>query len=245
MPATPFRVISFDCFGTLVDARAGLRAALAGEIPGAGSRIELLLGALADRMWEALEELEEFRPHRDLLAGCLVEAGRAAGLELPADAAARVAASCGSWPLYPDAPAALATLAGRWPIAVISNAGAEDLGRIVARLGVAVAKSISSDHVGSFKPEPDHFLALLHEMELDEEQLLHVSASPEFDLQTVEDLGIPRAYVDRDGRGLPEEITATLRFRDLGGLARRLVEPARRGPSRGRAARPGRGGGKT
>jgi 2-haloacid dehalogenase len=54
------RWVTFDCYGTLVDWRAGMTSALASIV---GERAEQLLGAYHDCEREV--ELEAFRPYRE------------------------------------------------------------------------------------------------------------------------------------------------------------------------------------
>lgn len=221
------RVLAFDVQDTLVDRRSGLGRALAAET---GIDDPDLLNTLAahqaEAEWGLLESLEEFRGYQEILAESVVKAAALCGRILPSAAARRVAATCGDWPFFADAGRALARLARRYSLALVDNAGRDDLARLASRLEVPVRHLVSSDTVAAFKPEPDGWLALLHEMELEEDELLAVSAAPENDLQIAEDLGIAGVYVDRRRQPLPEEIAALFRVRDLEGLVHRLM-PAR------------------
>jgi 2-haloacid dehalogenase/putative hydrolase of the HAD superfamily len=229
------RLVSFDVLGTLVDDAAGLAGALVAHAGVAGgAQAERLVALVADAEWELLEALEDFRPHREILAESVVLAGRRAGHPIGAGAAERVAGGAGEWPLVEGAADALARLAERHRLALVANLGRADVERVIARLGVPVLHAVTSDDVASFKPEPDHFLALMHELELDEDELLHVSSRSEFDLETTTDLGIPSAYVDRRGEPLPEEVEAVLRAPSLGALAGRLCGRRTRRGTRGR-----------
>ncbi len=82
-------------------------------------------------------------------------------------------------------------------------------------------------------------MALLHEMELDEDVLLHVSSRFEEDLAAALDLGIDAAYVDRHRNPLPMDVEVKHAVPDLDKLAERLFRPARRGRGRRPGARPG------
>ena len=88
--------------------------------------------------------------------------------------------------------------------------------------GVTASRIVAAEDVGAFLPEQDHLLALLHELVIDEEELLHVSAQLEDDLETAQDLGIPAVYLNRRGEALPEELEVQLQVATLDELARRL-----------------------
>jgi 2-haloalkanoic acid dehalogenase type II len=230
--------VSFDCYGTLVDWERGLAEALRAEWPGLDDAARgRFVEARGAEEWRILSEMEAFSPYRAVLAESVLAA--AARLELPADAdrAARVAASIGTWPPFSDAAGALRRLGGRFRLAIASNVDRGDLERTLVLLGSPDVHCVTAEHVGCYKPEPDHLMALLHELGLDEDELLHVSACPEFDLETAQDLGIPAAYVDRRDVPLPEEIEVAFAVSDLDELATRLLAMPRPRPWRG-GARP-------
>jgi putative hydrolase of the HAD superfamily len=222
--------VSFDCYGTLVDWKAGLSLAVAAELPRANEEsTRHLLEQRSETEWEILEGLTEFEPYREVLAKSLALAAQRIGLSLPAEACRRIAAGIGLWPPYPDAARALSRLdAGGFRVAVASNVDREDLAATLERLECPGAHCVSAEDVQSYKPEPDHLMALVHELGIDEHELLHVSAYPEYDLLAAQDLGIPCALVDRLDRPVPEDLELALRVRDLDELCDRLLRPTRR-----------------
>lgn len=218
------RWISFDCYGTLVDWRRGLSAGLFQALKPTG---RLLPAGAIDRIlsaeWELIHEQEEFIPYSELLARAIEEGMASAGVPFEASLAQQVAAGMGSWPLFPDTVEALRRLAARWPLALLSNVDRAQLTQTELQLGIQIGHRITAEDVQCYKPEPDHLLALLHEQELEPEELLHVSAYCEYDLRTAEDLGILSAYVDRRGIEPPDDVTVTIRANDLHQLASQLL----------------------
>jgi 2-haloalkanoic acid dehalogenase type II len=226
------RVASFDLGGTLLDAERGLVEAVRDSLGGGDpARLRLLAAARADAELELLEELEDYRPYAEVLAETLLSAAPRAGLTITAEQARAVAATLPDWPFFEDAVPALERIAARFPVAFVTNADRADWERLARRLPFRAARAVTGSDVLCYKPEADHLLALLHELELDEEELLHVSALPELDLATAEDLGIPHAYLDRFGEPLPEEITALVTVKTMTELADWMLAappPARR-----------------
>ncbi len=228
------RVASFDLLGTIVDWERGLSNALQGVVGVADPRhSRLLVAARADAEWELLESLEAYRPYREVLEESIRRAAARTGLPLAEDAARRVAETLPDWPFFPDAVPALARIAARLPVAIVTNADRPEWERLSARFPFRVSHAVTSTDVEEYKPEADHLLALLHEMALDEEELLHASSFPDYDLVTAEDLGVLRAYVDRHGEPLPGEVTVQVVVKDLAGLADWIEAPAATRRSRG------------
>ena len=234
------KVLALDLVGTLFDRDRGLAGALAREAGIEGLPAVGLLAARAEAEDEIRVELEEFRPYREILAESLLRAGRETGVALPPAAAARIAATIGEWPLHPDVPAALPRLASRWRLAAITDADEEDLATLLARLPAPVEHAVSAERVGCFRPEPDPLLALMHEMIVDEHEVLVVSTWPALDLEPAAALGIPAAWVDRYGVPLPDDVPVLHRAPDLGRLADRLLGGHSRRGGRRVARRPRR-----
>src|SRR5689334_2763659 len=117
-----FELLSFDCYGTLIDWETGIAAVLApwaGEQGLTASAEELLL-AFADS--EAAAELESPSAlYPEILATAFRRTGEA--LEAPvSDAwARRLGDSVGDWPAFPDSPDALARLARHYELIIVSN----------------------------------------------------------------------------------------------------------------------------
>lgn len=221
------RLLAFDVQETLVDRRAGMGQALE-EYAGISSPAlrKAFLEHQIEAESEVLADMEEFLSFREILAASLIKAGSRCGQILPPQTARRVAASCGDWPFFADVGRAFTRLARRYGLALVDNAGMEDLKHLASRLPVPLRHIVSSETVQTYKPEPDAWLALLHELELEEDQVLAVSAAGEADVQIAEDLGIPAVYLNRRRKALPEEVQTLFRIRDLDGLVHRLM-PAR------------------
>src|SRR5262245_33079305 len=104
------QVLTFDCYGTLIDWERGLLAAAQPVLARAGAapdpeQVLTLFGEL-----ESNAEAGPYRPYREVLAAVLPELGQRLGVAVSAGEAARFADSVGEWPAFADTPAALAVL---------------------------------------------------------------------------------------------------------------------------------------
>jgi FMN phosphatase YigB (HAD superfamily) len=219
--------------GTLVDREKGLARALeaAGTDPERARRAARLL---RPALLELAERDEPYRPWQELLAEALALGAEAGGLSLAPEAVRRAAASTPSWPPFPEAVEALELLSARFPLAVVANG---ERAVLEAALGafpfdLGEARLVCSADLESHKPAPDTFLAALHELELDEEELFFLSDDPERDLVTLHDLGVPAGWIRRGAGELPEEVAVSLREPDLLRAARRLTGARGRAPGR-------------
>ena len=219
-----FDAFTFDCFGTLVDWRRGMREAL-DRLPALAGNEEHAEAIIAAREG-AERELQRgpFRPYREILASSLGAAWQQVlQRELPAQQAQAFAADQGRWPAFPDTAAALRRLAGLAPLALLSNCDPEPL-RVCAaqQLRAPIAHFIDAARAGSYKPAPGHWAAALAVLQLAPARVLHVSAYEFYDLRPAHALGFATAFVTRDGERPPTGIPLAFQARDLADLADQL-----------------------
>ncbi|MDQ7008179.1 MAG: hypothetical protein Q9Q40_13210 [Acidobacteriota bacterium] len=221
------RVISLAVLGTLVDDRSGLARGL--EAQGlAPDAARALGGAALDRMGPLIEELEAFVPWEVLLVRALRLAAGERGLQLDESTARAAVSRMADWPLFDDVVPALASLAPAYRLALVSNLDQRRLEVLARRLDVGPLHLVGADRVGCFLPEPDHLMALIHELEVDEDRVLQVSARPMEDLLPAEGLGVAHAWVHRSDERGPGEVEIQIEAADLAALARRLTRRGRR-----------------
>ncbi|HEX5759195.1 MAG TPA: HAD-IA family hydrolase [Thermoanaerobaculia bacterium] len=203
MPA----LLTFDIFGTVVDWRRGLEAALRAEgiapAPGDFDRTIDLQAAL---------EQERFRPYREITARSLV-----AALGVPQEAADRIGAAVGTWPLYPDAREGLRRLQALAPCAAMTNSDRAHGEQARAQLGFPLAAWVCAEDLGFYKPNPEFWRAVAARLGVEPSPAWwHVSAYADYDLDAAAGLGLTTVFVERPhARPGP----ATHRVRDLGELA--------------------------
>jgi 2-haloacid dehalogenase len=219
MELTDFDALSFDCYGTLIDWEAGLAAVLG---PWARSRgldlsDEALLTAYSGH--ESRTEAEHpGEAYPAILADSLRGLGRELGAEVSDEDAGRLARSVPDWPAFPDSPAALADLAGRYRLIILSNVDRDSFAASSRRLGVSFTSVITAQDVGSYKPSPRNFDALLAETDrlgVPRGKLLHVAQSLFHDHVPARQAGLATVWInrrhDRPGWGATPEPPAEVR----------------------------------
>ena len=203
-----FDVLTFDCYGTLIDWETGLlRAFVAAGLQGEG---------LLERYGEHEAELEAgaYRRYREVVAEAFVRCGGASA-QAPA-----FADSVGDWPPFADSPAALARLKERFRLGVITNSDDDLFARSAARLGVEFDWVVTAEQVGAYKPDERPFLTAFERIGLPRERILHVAQSLFHDHVTAQRLGLRTVWIDRrrgtGGGATPEtEAAPDATFEDL------------------------------
>jgi 2-haloacid dehalogenase len=219
------RWATFDCYGTLVDWNAGIRAELE-RLFGAERADELL------RRYHELEpEIQAAAPgasYREVLTIALERLAGETGLTLPEGEASALARSLPSWPVFEEVPAALAEARERgWRLAILSNTDRDLLDASMAAIGIPFDLSVVASEIGSYKPAPRHWEAFRERTGVDPERHVHVAQSLFHDIGTASELGIPCIWVNRLGE--PDDPRPARILRSLAGLADALDDlvPAR------------------
>jgi 2-haloacid dehalogenase len=220
-----FEVLSFDCYGTLIDWETGLLSALRPVLSAHGTRAsdEALLEAYARH--EAELEAGEYRPYREVLAGALRGIGEELGFEPSADQLRAFAESVAHWPPFEDSGPALTRLAGRFKLAVITNCDEDLFARSAERLGADFDWIITAERARSYKPSHRNFELALEAIGLPRARILHVAQSLFHDHVPAKQLGLATVWLDRragkpgSGATPPADADPDLTLPDMRSLA--------------------------
>ena len=220
-----FKVLTFDCYGTLIDWETGIWNALGPVLArhGAGPEREQALewfGAL-----EAEAERAPYRDYKTVLGEVLSGLGRHAGFVPTGEERWAFAQSVGDWPAFPDTAAALRALHGRFKLAIVSNVDDDLFARTARKLGVPFDWVVTAEQVRSYKPSHENFHAALRRIGLPRDQVLHVAQSLYHDVTPARALGLSSVWVNRrlgrpgHGATMPAEAEPDLEVPDLRTLA--------------------------
>ena len=201
MRLSEFSVLSFDCYGTLIDWESGIWAALQPLVVRAHATIsrEAALAAFA-RHETAQEAATPGLIYSELLA--LVHRRLAAEWSVASASQADDAfgASVGDWPAFPDSADALAYLGRHYKLVILSNVDRTSFARSNLRLGASFAGIYTAEDIGSYKPDPRNFRYLidhLAEAGHPAAQILHVAQSLYHDHLPANRCGLKSAWIDR------------------------------------------------
>lgn len=207
------RWATFDCYGTLVDWNAGIRAQLA-----------RVFGD--ERAGELLERYHEVEPqlqadgklsYREVLAEAMRQLGA------PVEEETALADSLPSWQPFPEVPEALGEAGHQgWKLAILSNTDRDYIEASMERLGVPFEFAIVASEIGSYKPALGHWRAF--EERVGTPPDVHVAASLFHDVAPANDLGLPSVWINRLGEQPRPQPTRELP--DLTRLAETLEELA-------------------
>jgi 2-haloacid dehalogenase len=214
-PAVVPRWATFDCYGTLVDWNAGIKAELA----------RLLGQPAAEHLLARYHEIEPrvqsehpAWPYRDVMAAVLAELAADAGADLPEAEQDALGRSLPGWPVFAEVPAALAEAHERgWRLVALSNTDRDLIEASLATIGVPFEMAIVASEIGSYKPAPGHWRAFYESTGADKSRHVHVAQSYFHDIVPARDLGIRSVWINRLGERA--ELAPTRELPDLAGLA--------------------------
>ena len=210
MRLADFKLLSFDCYGTLIDWETGLLAALAPLMARAGVGAEQ---ALADfsRTESAREAETPTMRYADILIHVHARLARAWGVASSAAENGAFGASIPDWPAFADSAAALAELKKTYRLVILSNVDRASFAGSNRRLGVVFDAVHTAEDIGSYKPDARNFRFLLNrcaEMGVQRHEILHVAQSLYHDHGPANNAGMTSCWIDRRA-GRPGGATKT------------------------------------
>ena len=190
------RWLTFDCFGTLIDWRHGIRTT--GELlfPGRGQDFLDTYIAL-----EAEVESEgPFKRYRAVLTETTRRVAKRLEVELKPDDATALVSTIPYWPPFADVGPALAELRTQgWKFALLTNCDRDIIALTQRRLPANFDAVVTAEDVSAYKPNPAHFRLFQSTFASSASAWIHVAQSYFHDIQPTHELGITRIWVNRQG----------------------------------------------
>jgi 2-haloacid dehalogenase len=221
--ANKYEVLSFDCYGTLVDWESGIISGLRPVLR--DHRVEatddeiLDLHAQTEHKLQAASQRGSYLKYRDVLGEEVREAGRRWGFEPSRSDVRALPDSVRYWLPFPDTVNALRALKGKYKLAIISNID-DGLFALTARyLEVEFDYIVTAEQAGTYKPSPNNFELALERIGVAPEKILHVAESLFHDHVPAKRIGLDTVWVHRrpprgaSGLPLQRRLSLTLRCR--------------------------------
>lgn len=192
-----FEILTFDCYGTLIDWETGILGALHRILSAHGKTIDdsTLLKLYGD--FELLSEQGAFHPYREVLESVVRRLGAQMGFT-PTDAQARsLPESLAAWEPWPDTVAALRKLKPRFRLAILSNVDDDLFAATRPKLGVDLDEVVTAQQAQAYKPSLKLFELALSRIHAPAHRVLHVGQSIYHDVIPAQALGLATVWVNR------------------------------------------------
>jgi len=194
---TNYEVLSFDCYGTLIDWESGILGALkpvlsAHQIHLDDRQILELYGEI-----ESKAEEGDYLRYREILKNVVRQFGRRFNFTPTPSEVACLVDSLRNWKPFPDTVGALQALRKKFKLAVISNIDDDLFALSAKRLQVELDWVITAEQAKSYKPSLHNFELALQRIGVPPKKLLHVAQSLYHDIVPAKTLGLSTVWVNR------------------------------------------------
>ncbi len=191
------RLITFDCYGTLIDWETGMLAGLRPLLSSDVSDAKILewYGEI-----EAQLESGPYLRYREVLQRIAQELGRRVIAEVQEQAAARFAQSLVTWEPFPDTVTSLQALSRKFQLGIISNVDDDLFAETRKKLVVDFTVVVTAQQVQSYKPSLRNFEEMMRRSGVPKENIVHAGQSVYHDVMSARQLGLRSVWVDRPSR---------------------------------------------
>ncbi len=198
MSARPYDIVTFDCYGTLIDWEGGIAGAFTRAVVGTGSRLDPHTVLAAYERIEPVVQAEKYQSYREVLTESARRVARELGWALPEARVGFLAESLPFWIPFPDTNAALERLfrAG-YQLGILSNVDDDLLVETRKHFTVPIDLIVTAQQVRSYKPADGHFIAARER--IGGQRWLHAARSHFHDVTPCRRLGVPVAWINRAG----------------------------------------------
>ena len=195
-------LLTFDCYGTLIDWEAGILSALQDAYPLAREVDEETLLQDFHSSQNAIKS-SEYRKYRQLLMEVSMHVAKQNGWDQRIDRAEIVPKSIPTWLPFPDTNVALNQLADAGvTLGILSNIDNDLLAGTLEHFHVSFPFIATAEDLLSYKPASAHFVRG-REWATEHQTWIHVAQSLFHDVEPASEMGIPVVWVNRKAEVLP------------------------------------------
>jgi len=193
---TRYEIITFDCYGTLIDWESGLLPALHCILAAHKREIDdaTLLKLYGD--FELRAEAN-YQPYKQVLASVVHQFGKELKFTPTKEEANSLADSLPTWKPWPDTVAALHRLKSRYRLAILSNIDDDLFAATRPQLGVDFDQVTTAQQAQAYKPSLKIFELALSRINAPVHRVLHIGQSIYHDVIPAQALGLATVWINR------------------------------------------------
>lgn len=206
---TDHRVLTFDCYGTIIDWESGVIAALHPLLSANNATDTFTRQHLLETYHQCEAAQQRLTPdlnYDQLLTAIHPHIATKLNLEPPsAEENSAFGASVGSWPAFPDSVDALRRLGKHYKLVILSNVDRSSFSKTNAGPleGHPFDLIITAEDVGSYKPDLKNFEYMLSKVKerwgVGREGVLQTAQSQFHDHRPAREMGIRSSWIVRPG----------------------------------------------
>ncbi len=204
MLLTDYNVLTFDCYGTLIDWESGMVEGLS-ELTAKAAKAGVALSRDQILQAHARHEstLQRYTPAKrycDLLPVVYKRLAEEWGVAVSVDECENYGRSVRNWPAFPDSPGALQYLKKYYKLVILSNIDNRSFSFSNEKLQVDFDAIYTAEDIGSYKPSPRNFeymLETLGDIGMTAKDVLHTAESLFHDHKPANDFGLASCWIYR------------------------------------------------
>jgi len=201
MQLPDFRMLTFDCYGTLIDWESGMVEALkplVAKVRRPLSRDEILE---AHARHESSQQIATpAKRYSELLAVVYKRLAEEWGVAVSWDECLAYGRSIKDWPAFPDSAEALKYLKQHFKLVILSNVDNESFAHSNKKLGVDFDAIFTAEDIGSYKPSARNFEYMLEKLAqrgVKKGDILHTAESLFHDHAPANQFGLASCWIHR------------------------------------------------
>jgi len=214
-------ILTFDCYGTLIDWESGIWDGFQKLLCANNSTMQRndCLAAFAEIESRIQAEFPDKR-YCDVLRLTHHQFADRFGLLTDDEMDRRFGGYVPFWPAFADSADSLRQLKSRFDLVILSNVDRTSFAGSQDRLGVMFDAIFTAEDIGSYKPDTKNFDYMLDQLKQDKSAILHVAQSLFHDIRPATQAGLDTVWIDRQGlaEGGSWGATAKLQSRPQPGL---------------------------
>lgn len=192
-----FDVLTFDCYGTLVDWETGIFSALKPVLTAHGKSVSDAQILELYGEFEAKAEAGPYAAYRDILNSVVCSFGRRFAFTPTVEEAEALANAVPHWRPWPDTVRALRKLQARYRLGIISNIDDDLFNSTRHYLSVEFATVTTAQQARCYKPSLEIFRMALSKVGVAPNRVLHIGQSIYHDVLPAQALGLSTVWVNR------------------------------------------------
>jgi 2-haloacid dehalogenase len=197
LEATQYKLLTFDCYGTLIDWESGILGAIRPVLQSHGKPLtdQEILETYA--VLEPAIQAGEYISYREVLRRVMAGFGQRLEFQPTEAECDSLADSVENWVPFTDTVEALTTLKRHYKLAILSNIDRDLITQSTRHLKVLFDYIITAEDVRSYKPASGHFNRILTESGESMDRILHVAQSVHHDIVPAQALGFTSVWINR------------------------------------------------
>lgn len=200
---TDYKVLTFDCYGTLIDWESGIWDALQPLLM--ANRCSDITRDKALPVFAKFESQQQSDTPDMLYATLLTHVHKAIATHFELQTTEQLDADFGAsvpmWPAFADSADALRYLKTRYKLIILSNVDRSGFAASNRKLGVEFDAIYTAEDIGSYKPTPANFEYLLNRLQqdhgLEKSDILHTAQSLFHDHVPAKSFDLANVWIDR------------------------------------------------